>query len=221
MSRGLSRHRRPQKAAQSLHFSGSVIQLLQDCFSTAGCVILGSKMVPRHHGRSPCYANRVEYVRRLLRTAIHSGEKGMLEGDVANVRKCTSSMTRAYENALKRSLDICLTKRHCGSIDEKSHEIELLRPRLEKRIAELKRCEISATTGSESNADYDFGHLVPVFIDRSIRFIENAKTMREINSEVMGRSDFHGSAGAQSRRGSLHPLYVWGQRPNSRRTRSS
>ncbi len=125
-----------------------------------------------------------------MRTAVHFGEKGMLEGDVASVRRCTSTMTRAYETALKRSLGISLTKWHCEIIDEKSHEIELLRPRLEKRIVELSHRNGSAAGRCALKANHDLTREVPLFLDHCMEFRENAEIMRKMNAELMRRSDF-------------------------------
>lgn len=113
----------------------------------------------------------------------------MRESEIRGVRKCAWSMVRDYENALQYSLDISLTKHHCASIDEKSHRIEVLRPRLEKRIADLRRQKFRAVRHA-TQADHDFGHRVPVFLDHCRRASSTAAIMRKVNAELMRRSHF-------------------------------
>lgn len=111
----------------------------------------------------------------------------MRERDLNHVRKCTSTMIRDYENALQCSLDISLTKWHCASIDEKSHRIEVLRPRLEKRIAELRREKFRAVR-SGAGTNYDFKHQVPAFLDHCRKAGTHAVIMRKANAELMRQS---------------------------------
>ncbi len=143
-------------------------------------------MTAPHQSRSPDYGIRVAHVTRLLRAALQSGEKGMREGDPCDVRKCSSSMMRAYESALKYSLNISLTKQHCASIDEKSHRIEVLRPKLEKRIADLDRSVRHTAARGANKREPGF---VELFVKNCRVFQEQAMTMREMNAALMRRSE--------------------------------
>lgn len=77
----------------------------------------------------------------LLRTAIRSGERGLLKHKRVAKQRHLLYMTRAYETALQFGLSLPLTLRQCASFDDQSHKIELLRVDLETRLLKLDQLE--------------------------------------------------------------------------------
>lgn len=140
------------------------------------------------------YDVRIGCIARLLRRAIQAGEQGLLESDVGHVRNCTSNMIRAYDSALQSSLHLSLTKDHCASIDEKSHKIELLRPRLEKKIACMNGVEQPAAKHRRPRSAGARCQPVQLFIEHCAELTNRAQRMRKMNAELMWRSNSKRSA---------------------------
>ena len=145
-------------------------------------------MLSRHNDRFDFYERRVGYVTRLLRKAIDSGEKGLLQSDLTSARIYASNMTHAYETALKWSLGVSLSRGHCDTIDQRSHEIELLRPRLQRRIVNLRRRRMFEIIQHSPKRRRDLRPAVSLFMDHCAKARNAAKKMRKMNAELMLRT---------------------------------
>lgn len=131
-----------------------------------------------------CDEQRIAYVTKLLRRAIDSGEKGVRESDLSSARMYASITVRAYESAIKGSLGISLTRRHCATIDQSSYQIELLLPRLEQRIVELRE-QRTSELARYAPRSADFGPTVRLFLDHCARVRNTALKMRKRNAELI------------------------------------
>jgi hypothetical protein len=131
------------------------------------------------------YENRVDFVRRLLRRAVFSGEKGLLQSDLTSACMYASNMTRAYETALKWSLGVSLTRSHCDCIDQRSHEIELLKPRLERKIVNLRRRRASQTIRCAVKRRNDVRPAVQLFAEHCAKVRNTAQKMRKMNADLL------------------------------------
>lgn len=145
-------------------------------------------MLSRHNARFDFYQRRVGYVTRLLRNAIDSGEKGLLQSDLASARIYASNMTHDYETALKWSLGVSLSRGHCDAIDQRSHEIELLKPRLQRRIVNLRRRRTLEIIQHSPKRRRDLRPSVNLFIEHCAKVRNTAAKMRKMNAELMLRT---------------------------------
>lgn len=130
------------------------------------------------------YEKRVGYVTTLLRRAVNAGEKGLLQSDLARARMYASNMNRSYETALKWSLDVSLTRNHCDCIDQRSHEIELLKPRLETKITNLRHRRARGTS-RHCPRHRDIHSTVQFFTAQCAKVRNTAKKMRKMNADLI------------------------------------
>jgi len=131
------------------------------------------------------YERRIGYVTALLRRALNSGEKGLLQSNATNARIYALNMNRSYEAALKWSLDASLTRNHCDCIDQRSHEIELLKARLERKIVNLRRRNTSRIIRYLPKRRTDVRSTVELFIAHCANVRKTAKKMRKMNADLM------------------------------------
>ena len=93
-------------------------------------------------------------------------------------------MIRAYEDAVTFSLRVSLTKQHCASFDEKSHEVEILRSQLEKRALELPGVFLVYTDHDRTLAGRSTPRSIQLFSERCAEFRRAAHIMRDLNAKI-------------------------------------
>jgi hypothetical protein len=125
-------------------------------------------------------SGRISEISRLMNFAVRSGEQGLRKRHSAGAQELAASMTQAYERALSLSLTLSLTARDCNSFDEKSHQIELIRTRLECRIEELAERE------AYSRSVY-IPEKVNQFFDHCTRITATAWAMLQANAPLTHR----------------------------------
>jgi hypothetical protein len=72
---------------------------------------------------------------------VAAGEQGLLQRQSEIVQKSLTDLEKAYEAALACSLKMSLTTDDCTTLDQQSHEIEMLRSKLRKLISDLHKQE--------------------------------------------------------------------------------
>jgi hypothetical protein len=123
---------------------------------------------------------RISEISQLMNFAVKNGEQGLRQGHSASVQEFAASMAQAYEKALSLSLTFSLTTSECNSFDEKSHQIELIRTRLECRMEDLTERE------AYSRSVY-VPRRVNQFFDHCTRITATAWVMLQANASLMHR----------------------------------
>lgn len=135
--------------------------------------------------------SEISKVMRLMEDAIGDGERGLQQHRSANIRRCAAAMSRGYETALSLSLKLSLTSKQCQTFDNKSHQVESMRVRLERLGDDFARREFALhRVYSEKRGRPSAFRATVRFLDHCFQFADTAKAMKQMNADIMRRS-FH------------------------------
>lgn len=129
--------------------------------------------------------SEMSQIMRLMAIALDDGTRGLsvIRSDIAI--KVLAEVNASYETALSRSLPLSLSKSQCKTFDEKSHQVELLRVRLENLIKEL---DLRAAP-VRANIQTAYHRRTPVIVDRFLKqclqMNHVAREMKRINRTLM------------------------------------